>query len=159
MATTKDLGAGKTTLARGFVLGKLGLDNHDAEQAIRVTSPTYLLSNTYCYYDDDRDEELEIHHIDLYRLPGTSSGEFEPLQLGQIFQKCISLVEWPSRLDNTPELLPPSSHRLDVNIVIVPKTDTRLITLTAPVGSTWKQRLKILVEGGMVDDLIDDEED
>lgn len=36
-----DLGAGKTTFARGFVRAATG----DAD--LRVTSPTYLLSNTY----------------------------------------------------------------------------------------------------------------
>jgi len=38
---TGDLGAGKTALARGFVRAATG-DAH-----LRVTSPTYLLSNTY----------------------------------------------------------------------------------------------------------------
>ena len=36
-----DLGAGKTCFSRGFVRARTG----DLEQ--RVTSPTYLLSNTY----------------------------------------------------------------------------------------------------------------
>lgn len=36
-----DLGAGKTCFSRGFVRGKTGLQDE------RVTSPTYLLSNSY----------------------------------------------------------------------------------------------------------------
>ena len=40
-----DLGAGKTAFARGFVQGALG------DGTIRVTSPTYLLSNTYSLVD------------------------------------------------------------------------------------------------------------
>jgi hypothetical protein len=36
-----DLGAGKTCFSRGFVRARTGLSD------IRVTSPTYLLSNTY----------------------------------------------------------------------------------------------------------------
>jgi len=55
-----DLGAGKTTLARGFVLCKLGVDEAQVQgQALRVTSPTYLLSNTYFYSDEDSDQDQE----------------------------------------------------------------------------------------------------
>ena len=46
-----DLGAGKTTFARGFISCKLGWDQGKGH-ALKVTSPTYLLSNTYCYHDE-----------------------------------------------------------------------------------------------------------
>lgn len=42
-----DLGAGKTCFSRGFVRARTGLAD------IRVTSPTYLLSNTYPADDGD----------------------------------------------------------------------------------------------------------
>lgn len=45
-----DLGAGKTTFARGFINFKLGIDE---SVEVRVTSPTYLLSNTYEYRDEN----------------------------------------------------------------------------------------------------------
>jgi len=53
-----DLGAGKTTWSRGFIECKLGLDDpeNDADP-VRVTSPTYLLSNTYAYRDDDATDD------------------------------------------------------------------------------------------------------
>lgn len=38
-----DLGAGKTTFSRGFICNKIGASNEP------ITSPTYLLSNTYGY--------------------------------------------------------------------------------------------------------------
>ena len=42
-----DLGAGKTCFSRGFVRARTGVKD------LRVTSPTYLLSNTYPTSDDD----------------------------------------------------------------------------------------------------------
>ena len=42
-----DLGAGKTTFSRGFIRNKLGATNE------AITSPTYLLSNTYYYKSID----------------------------------------------------------------------------------------------------------
>lgn len=42
-----DLGSGKTCFSRGFVRARTGFTE------MRVTSPTYLLSNTYPTYDDD----------------------------------------------------------------------------------------------------------
>lgn len=151
-----DLGCGKTTLARGFVVCKLGLDNDD-DQTLRVTSPTYLLSNTYSYQDEYTAKQQEIHHMDLYRLTGTSPINFEPLQLDHVFENCISLVEWPSRLESQPQLLPSNAHRLDVTISIVPQSNTRLMTLMAPLGSTWNERLQNLLDEGMLDDLLCEE--
>lgn len=69
----------------------------------------------------------------------------------------ISLIEWPIRLFPFTELMPSDEHRLDIDITIVPQSDTRLMTLTAPVGSTWKERIKNVVDEGMLDDLIVDE--
>jgi hypothetical protein len=49
-----DLGAGKTTLAKGFIWCKTGQSSTTTtgSSRMRVTSPTYLLSNTYLYQDE-----------------------------------------------------------------------------------------------------------
>jgi len=77
-----DLGAGKTTFARGFLRG---WDHHG-----RVPSPTYTLIEPY---------ELDlatIYHIDLYRL--ADPGETDDLGLAELpGPGVVMLVEWPER--------------------------------------------------------------
>lgn len=79
-----DLGAGKTTLARG-ILGGLG---HVGE----VPSPTFTLVQTY----DPPDTRLPVWHVDLYRLDDPE----EALELGldEARRGAAMLVEWPERL-------------------------------------------------------------
>jgi len=162
-----DLGAGKTCFSRGFVREKTGIPD------LSVTSPTYLLSNTYPTLGPT------IHHMDLYRLSGTT-GDLEPLDLDNVFNNCISLIEWPSRLGH---FLPPD--RLEVIITIEPGLDTsnfkrdtkfdsfneddsptnidkndediinssRILKLS-PHGDRWLERLLELENGGLLDDMI-----
>ena len=98
-----DLGAGKTTFSRGFIRCKTG-DND-----MVVTSPSYLLDNTYPY---GKDFEYFIHHMDLYRLPSN----FDPTLLGipQIFDTCTCLIEWPQRL--TAKVIP--TNLMEIEILI-----------------------------------------
>jgi tRNA threonylcarbamoyladenosine biosynthesis protein TsaE len=122
-----DLGAGKTALAAGFVEAATGVS--------RVTSPTYLLDNCY-----STPTNLEVHHIDLYRLTGKN--DLGPLNLPHVFQNCVSLIEWPSRLGE--EGLP--KERLDIDIQFLDNDSdetTRLLTLE-PHGQDWVERLKAL---------------
>lgn len=93
-----DLGAGKTTFAKGFLRG-LGVCEN-------VTSPTFTLLNEY--YAD-----FPIFHFDMYRI----EDENETVQLGfdEYFDlntlKGVTLVEWA---ENTPKLLPNKYMQIDI---------------------------------------------
>ena len=148
-----DLGAGKTCFSRGFIRGRTGA--HDE----RVTSPTYLLSNTYSADDDDGGRRTNIYHMDLYRLSGRD-GDLAPLDLNNAFANGICLVEWPSRLSEKP------STRLDITLTIDSTihsededddTDSKSRCMKLePHGDQWVERLKFLESEGYFEDLIMD---
>lgn len=78
-------------MSRGIVRSLV--DEYD----LRVTSPTYLLSNCY-----EGENGIRVHHFDLYRLSGRK--DLSTLNIPDVFPKTISLIEWPDRLgDFTPE--------------------------------------------------------
>jgi len=77
-----DLGAGKTTLARGFLRG---LGHRGA-----VKSPTYTLIEPY------RIGDRRIYHLDLYRV--SDAGELEYLGLREMLEEdAVLLIEWAER--------------------------------------------------------------
>jgi len=83
-----NLGAGKTTLAKGIVSG-LG-----AAEADEVSSPTFTLIHEY--------GEARAYHIDLYRLE--EARQVESLGLEELFDRdAMVLIEWGERF---PQLLP-----------------------------------------------------
>ena len=76
-----DLGAGKTTFARGFIQAV-------ADTQEEIVSPTFTLVQTY-----PMKGEGMIWHCDLYRL----ENERDLLELGldEAFDNGITLIEWP----------------------------------------------------------------
>ena len=93
--------------------------------------------------------------MDLYRLSGKSSRDFDPLDLSHVFSNCISLIEWPSRLQAFPQILPPDETLLKIDIRIPdPTSDERVMSLASSSESSWTTRLQYLIDEGMVDDLL-----
>ena len=111
-----DLGAGKTTLARGIIrgLGYVG----------SVKSPTYSLFEQYEF------DAFTLNHFDLYRF--TDSNEW----LASGFQEYINsydvtLIEWPEK---SAEFLP----KPDLEIELLYKNDRRLVHINSFTEKGYK---------------------
>ena len=94
-----ELGAGKTTLARGVLRG-LGYDG-------RVKSPSYALVEPYKF------SRLYLYHFDFYRF--TSPRELGEAGFREHFNpETVSLVEWP---ENAAGMLPAADLRITMKVV------------------------------------------
>ena len=81
-----DLGAGKTTLAKGIVEGLGAAPSDD------VLSPTFSLVHEY-------EGHPKVYHLDLYRLDTVP--ELETLGLEDIWdQEAIVIIEWGERFES-----------------------------------------------------------
>lgn len=91
-----NLGAGKTTLAKGLIQG-LGVAEPE-----EVASPTFTLIHEY--------GEGRVYHIDLYRLD--KAEQVATLGLDDIFDKeAVVFIEWGERF---PELMP--AERIEIRL-------------------------------------------
>jgi tRNA threonylcarbamoyladenosine biosynthesis protein TsaE len=94
---TGELGAGKTTLAKGIVKG---LGAADPEE---VASPTFTLIH-------EHGTGRRVYHVDLYRLD--EAREVEALGLDELFDgDAVVLIEWGERF---PALMP--AERVEVRL-------------------------------------------
>ena len=90
-----NLGAGKTTLAKGIVKG-LG-----AASPEEVSSPTFTLIHEYGH---------RVYHVDLYRLE--TEAQLATLGLEELFDRdAVVLIEWGERF---PALMP--AERIEIRL-------------------------------------------
>jgi tRNA threonylcarbamoyladenosine biosynthesis protein TsaE len=82
-----ELGAGKTTLAKGIIGGL------EAAREDDVTSPTFTLVHVFKRPVDG----LKVYHVDLYRISGFADLESLGLE-DALGESAIMIVEWPDKL-------------------------------------------------------------
>ena len=106
-----DLGAGKTTLVKGIAEGFQAAKEED------VTSPTFTLVHEY------RGPQVNVYHIDLYRVD--TPRQLETLGLDDLMtESAVLLIEWG-------EKFPRFVRERDVEIALEPLgEDERKITIS-----------------------------
>jgi tRNA threonylcarbamoyladenosine biosynthesis protein TsaE len=111
------LGAGKTTLAKGIVKG-LGAADPD-----EVSSPTFTLIHEY-------GNQRRVYHIDLYRLDHPR--EVATLGLEDLFDRqAIVLIEWGERF---PQFLPAERTEIRIRTVGAEEREVEVRTVLKPVA-------------------------
>jgi tRNA threonylcarbamoyladenosine biosynthesis protein TsaE len=111
-----NLGAGKTSFARGLLRG-LGFEGD-------VASPTFPIVQTY------DDLPVPVWHVDLYRIE--SPAELAELGLDEALENSALLIEWPERLGGT---LSPDALALTFEV-----EGESARSLTAHVPPAWEGR-------------------
>jgi tRNA threonylcarbamoyladenosine biosynthesis protein TsaE len=137
-----DLGAGKTTFARGLInalppvgdtgadgAGSGGVGSGGGAGDEEVPSPTFTLVQIY------ERRPAPVWHVDLYRLERPE--EVEELGLEEAAREAITLIEWPERLGRR---IP--ADRLEVQLSYGEDADARSVVLVG-YGS-WRKRLSAI---------------
>ena len=119
-----DLGAGKTTLAKGLVAG-LG-----AAPEEEVTSPTFTMIHEY---GTARDSGARVYHVDLYRVE--TARELETLGLEDLLAECaIVIVEWGEKLG--PALRPSGpGSMIEIHLGAVSESERRIAIQPIQAGN------------------------
>ena len=118
IALSGDLGAGKTTFARGL-LHALGFDGD-------VPSPSFPIVIPYA----PPELRIPLWHVDLYRLEDPD--EIEELGLDEARGDSVLLIEWPERMG---AMLWPDTLRLTF---VREGEEARRLTWAAPAA--WEGR-------------------
>ena len=111
-----DLGAGKSTLARGVIRAHFP----DAE----APSPTFTFLESY------ENEEIAIFHYDFYRLENPD--DVWELGLEDALDDGAVLIEWPERIASINGVSP-------LEIALEVKEQMRVAVITAP--EEWRERI------------------
>ena len=113
-----ELGAGKTTLAKGLVAG-LG-----AAPEEEVTSPTFTMIHEY---GSAKGNVARVYHVDLYRVE--SARELETLGLEDLLaERAVVIVEWGEKLGPAFRLSAPG-RRIEIHLETVSETERRIEVL------------------------------
>ena len=113
-----DLGAGKSTLARGMIKG--GCTDVDD-----IPSPTFTLIQTY-----ETGKDFEIWHMDFYRLNWCKQAQGLGIE-DALFEACC-LIEWPDRIE---DMLPKAhENRVEISINFADQLDKRYLTIAAAIS-------------------------
>jgi tRNA threonylcarbamoyladenosine biosynthesis protein TsaE len=107
-----ELGAGKTTLVKGIAEGFHAASEDD------VTSPTFTLVHEY------RGPQVNVYHIDLYRVD--TPRELETLGLDDLFaENSVLLIEWGEKFSRFVK-----EKDVEIALVKVGETDRRITLIT-----------------------------
>lgn len=110
-----DLGSGKTIFTKGFAEA-LGIEEN-------ITSPTFNIIKEY------NTEEMNLYHMDLYRL----EGDVRNLGLEEYFEKDgVVIIEWADMIE---DYLP--DERLEIKFKVVDE-DTRVL-IFKPYGTKYEE--------------------
>lgn len=107
IALKGDLGAGKTTLAKGIISGLTGISPNE------IMSPTFQI---VCLYEGNN---VTVAHFDLWRLQGID--DFILSGLEEYLHQGIALVEWPDRIT---AILPKNTLVIESTVVDMGRTIT-----------------------------------